>query len=270
VADEPVPTAASPPVAPATPEPTAPAPSAGVSLSASETAPAPETPIVEPVAAPATETSAEAVAEPEAPKPAASLLTEATTIEPVAEKPAEPEAPVVAKPVYEPFTLPEGLQADNSVMGKYTEILGEHGVSQEAGQALVDLYAGELQRVSERALEHQREVFANTQKEWVAEVRAELGSRFDTTLREAAFGRDSVLLNPAFGGSQDLLNKFSELIDFTGVGNHVTFVKAFAAIGRALAEPKVPTVQPQPVADRGLGRSRAQQRYPGMGTNGAG
>lgn len=268
-------TGAAPPVAPATSPDPAPAPLAGVSVSA----PAVDVPAVsEPVApAPVEAPAADPVVAPEPvatepAKPAPSLLSTATTLEPTPPPPVEPEAPVEEPPLptYEPFTFPEGVKADDAAVGRYTEVLGKHGINQEAGQALVDLHVAEIQRVAEAATQHQFEVFAKTQDDWVAETKAELGTRFDTTMREAAYGRDAVLLNPAYGGSQELLDSFTNLINFTGVGNHLTFIKGFAAIGRALAEPKVPNIDPQPVADRGLGRSRANTRYPNMPGNGAG
>ncbi len=271
-----------PPVAPAT-EPQNPAPSAGFSVSAPvvEAPPQPAIPPAAPAAAPvvpsppaevaAVETPA--VVEPvvaEPPKPAPTLLSEAKPPEVVPE-PVAVEPPPIVPPVYEPFTLPEGVQVAPERLTEYAETLGKFGVPQEAGQALIDMHIAELQRVGEQALERQHEAFAKTQDDWVIQTRSELGARYDTTLREAAFGRDAVLLNPAYGGSQQLLDSFTDLINFTGAGNNVTFIRAFAAIGRALAEPKIPNMEPQPSPDRGLGRSRAQSRYPQMtGGNGAG
>ncbi len=234
---------------------------------------APDAPAVEVAAeVPAVVEPTEPVAEPE--KPAASLLSTATTIEPPATEPVEPVEQVAeeAKPAvtYEPFTLPEGFVADPGSLQRYQDVASEHGLTQEAAQSLIDMHAAEIKRMAQAAAEQQQAVLADTRKEWVSEVRAELGPRFDTTLREAAFGRDAVLLNPAFGGSQALYDKFNQLIDFTGTGDNITFIRAFAAVGRALAEPRAPTIEARPAPQANV-RGRAASRYPNMpGTNGAG
>lgn len=247
------------------------------SAAAAEPVAAPETPpAVDPAAeaaateTPAAEAAAETPAEAEKPAetPAAEPGKEAGAAE--AEKPAETPPAVV----YEPFTLPEGVVADGEAMGRFTEVIGELGLSQEGGQKLMDLYAVEQGRLATAMAEHQHQVFQETQKEWVQafENDPDLGrNRRDTTLNAArtaigwAFGLGipGKELEPAAQAAAEARRQeFWDAMTYTGLGNHVASVRAWTQVHRMLApflaEPKAP---PGGAPPRGEGLRAADRRY---------
>ena len=235
------------PVAPVAPE-TAPSP-LPVSAPAAVEAPKAEAP---PLPTPSVEKPVEAPSAP--PAPAKSLLT--------AEKPPKPEAPTPSVPVehapapsevtYEAFNLPEGFTPDQKEMDAFTGILREGKASQETGQKLLDLYTGEIRKLET----YQREHWQNTLDTWKEDTLADPqlgGNRFQTVLT-----RCTAVLNE-FGTPQ-----FLEMLDASGLGNHVEMFRFLNKVAdfvgepsaRTSAEAKPPAVKP----------TRAERRY---GRNGA-
>lgn len=189
------------------------------------------------------------------------------------EKPAEAKAEEVkpeepAPITYEPFKLPEGIQYDEAAMRKASEVFAASKLPQDVAQNLVDLHVAELSRVQDVALSHQRRTFDDTVERWAQEYAQKAGPRHDTMLREASYGRDQVLTDPRYGGSPELLQAFTDVMNYTGVGNHWAVIQAFAAVGRMLEEPVPITEEIRPAVDRGPARNtaagRAERRYPQM------
>ena len=237
------------PVAPVAPE-TAPSP-LPVSAPTTVEAPKAEAP---PLPTPSVEKPVEALSAP--PASAKSLLT--------AEKPPKPEAPTpsVSPPehapapepsvTYEAFNLPEGFTPDQKEMDAFTGILREGKASQETGQKLLDLYTGEIRKLET----YQREHWQNTLDTWKEDTLADPqlgGNRFQTVLT-----RCTAVLNE-FGTPQ-----FLEMLDASGLGNHVEMFRFLNKVAdfvgepsaRTSAEAKPPAVKP----------TRAERRY---GRNGA-
>jgi hypothetical protein len=258
---------------PANPEGTAPAAPA---------VPAVAVPVVatpEPVAAPVVETpvvETPAIEPVEKPvdewKPATTLLateppksSEAPLETAPAEEPKPEDTPAIT---YEPFKLPEGIQYDEAAMRKASEVFAAQKLPQDAAQTFIDLHVAEMTRLQDSALQHQRRTFDDTVERWAQEYEQKAGPRRDTMLREASYGRDQVLTDARYGGSPELLQAFTDVMNYTGVGNHWAIIQAFAAVGRMLEEPAPITEEVRPVADRGpaanTARGRAAQRYPNM------
>jgi hypothetical protein len=218
------------------------------------------------------------VTAPVAPEPPSSLLGDAKgkpAEAPAAAKPAEgaaakpaetPEAqPVKAPaPTYEPFTLPEGVNVDKDVMGRFTTDLlaafetdtkADHAKVQQFGQKLVDFHSTEMKQAVERVTQHQLTHFDNTQKEWKEAFEADPeigGNRKQTTLATAG------AMIEQFGGTPEQQAALRKMLSYTGAGNNLHLIRMLNNMGEALSEGQ-PVVgqQPAPV-DR---PSRAERRY---------
>ena len=152
-------------------------------------------------------------------KPAPSLLAEAgKEPEKLGEKPPEKpvEVSIPTLPTFEPYSLPEGVKLGEKEVGEFNAVLGEfetqtkvdHRLTQELGQKLATMYVGEMQRMQKM----QRENWEKTNADWVAEIKKDpvLGrNRFDTVMRDAARVRDLFATD-----------RFKQMIDYTGAGNH--------------------------------------------------
>lgn len=265
-----------------TPEAPAEAPAAVVEETpavATET-PAAPTGLLAPDAAPAevpAAPAADAATEKPGETPAAADAAQAPAVDPAAS--GETPAEAVALPTYEPFTLPEGVVADNEAMGRFTEVLGKHGWTQEQGQELMDLYAAEHGRLMAQMAEHQQQVFEDTQREWTRQFDEdpELGrNRRDTTLREAntairwAFGLGipgEKLTPEEQTRRQAAATKYYTEMSYTGFQNHPENVRAWVRVHnllkKYLAEPGPPPPGTPPARES---LRPADRRY---GPNGA-
>ena len=182
--------------------------------------------------------------------------------EPVAEaKPAEPPAPIEYK-----YTIPETLTLDDAAKGELHKALDEFRADPSVGvQKIVDVgaklmtdYATNLQTQTEK---HQREVFAETNKNWHAKILADPelgGSGYQTTSAAVARMRDKLvpaaMLAPRQNADGSLrMSEFQEFCRVTGAGNHPVFWHMLHNAARYLDEPQarnVPT-EIKPPADIG-------------------
>lgn len=146
--------------------------------------------------------------------------------------PAEPTPPPVAPP---PKTaeaelelkLAEGVKLDDASLSAFKGVAKELGLDSPKAQKLVDLY-GSMQTSAQKA---QQEAYTKLDSEWVAALKADPeigGSKLEAS---TALARKAVA---RFGG-----NDLAKLIDSAGLGNNPVFVKAFHAIGKAMAEDSV-------------------------------
>lgn len=211
------------------------------------------------VEAPATETPA-AAESPAAEKPAepASLLS----AEP--EKPVEGAEAAVEPFAYEPFTLPEGVEADPERMGAFTALIGEHKLPQEAAQKLIDLYLADRQAQAEAAEQHGRDAFADMRREWVQKFESDPeigGNRRDTSLNAA---RTAIR---QFASNEAHLNEVWQAMALTGFGDHPAAIKLFVNAARMFAERPKPPAGAPPQRANGAARDPAEARYPSMTTS---
>ena len=181
-----------------------------------------------------------------------SLMQEAGKVEPPAPPAVEavtPEPP--AAPVYEPFTLPDGLSLEAEKLSGYTGILGKHAIPQAVGQELLDLYIAERQRDAVQVVAQQHQAFADMRRGWAESARndPELGgANFNTTMDAVATVRDRFI--PQQGPVREAFDKF---LTSTGAGDHPEFLRFVARIGAALREPAPPppSVNAKPPPDIG-------------------
>lgn len=289
-------TTSSPAPGAAQPEPTSgtPAGASDIAPAASSAEPATE-PVVEPVAETAeTKSSLIAEAKPEQePKAEEPKAEEPKAEEPKAEatpdeKPGEkdePKAedkpeekpdekaedkPEVKPPVFEKYTLPEGVTVDEARIEAFNGLLGEtetriaadpsqaHAVMQELGQKLADFHVEEMKNAAERAARHAREHWDRTREGWVSDFRAdaEIGkNRADTTL-----GMIGSLID--MYGTQAGAEKVTQLRDaftMTGMGDNPEMLRFMHWAASRLVETRR-IVVPQPSA-KPPARTAAQTLY---------
>lgn len=181
----------------------------------------------------------------EAPKPDEAAKPEAEA------KPAEtPEAKPA--PVYEPFTLPEGVTAAPEQMAAYTETLGKFGVSQEAGQALIDMHAKAVQDLTTNSLAEQHRVFGEMRRDWRDRIKGDPelgGAGHDTAKGAVARMRD--LLVPEKHRAE-----FNEFLSVTGAGDHPALWRLLHNAARMFDEPSIPDRPIGPAPNAGAPRGR--------------
>lgn len=175
-------------------------------------------------------------------------------------KPGEAEAPPAPPPAYEPYKVPETLKLDETRLAEFNTILGEaeltgkadHAAMQQLGQKIMDLYAGEVQRIGEQVQQYQVDV-------WNRHLESELnvlksdpqlgGNRIDTTLGNAKYVLEQ------FGGSKDEQDRFMAVLDRAGVSSNRDFVAMLNRMHERYREPEpvppnLPSVKPN---NRGSG-----------------
>jgi hypothetical protein len=122
------------------------------------------------------------------------------------------------------FTIPDGMTADPALADEFKALAKEFGLSQDAAQRLVDLYA---ERVGDLGQTPAR-LWAETQAQWRQKTRADPeigGARFAHSLTIAKRAVD------AFGGPA-----LAEALTQTGAGNHPEVIRFFTRVGNALSE----------------------------------
>lgn len=218
--------------------------------------PAVEAPAVEVATAPAIETKEAAPAEPA--KPGETVADVPSLLEGAGEKkpadPAQPGEKPAEQPVqpqlattYQAFEMPEGLVAAPEKMEAYTGVLGKYGISQEAGQELVNLHADAMKNFAEETLRNQHKAFNETRSKWANEVRADPelgGAGHQTAMTAVARMRD------LFVAEKDL-PAFNEFLRVTGAGDHPQFLKLLHNAARHFDEPPLPPPNPRPPKDIG-------------------
>lgn len=190
-------------------------------------------------------------AEPEAPAAEAEPVAPAEGEAPPAEAaPAEPVEPVA--PVYETFTLPDGFQAAPEQIEAFTGVLGKYGLTQEAGQELMDLHATSLKAMGEQLQQHQMDVFAETRRGWVQDFDKSAGNRRDTILNDAKWAITELVPD------EKARTALWSVLAFTGAGDNKAVIGAFASAAKRLRERAAP---PPPVPPRGKPQSAPDRRY---------
>ena len=152
------------------------------------------------------------------------------------EKP--PETPIFS---FDAITLPEGMTLPDDAKASFTEIVTKNGISTEAAQAMMDLYA----KQAGGAAAAQTEAWKTMNEGWQAEVKAdpEIGKdKYAGTLQTIAKVMDDPKLAPP---------GLKEAFNLTGAGNHpavVKFVYNLAKLategGRHVSGAAAPTVKP--------------------------
>jgi hypothetical protein len=225
---------------------------APASVAAVETSPVAEVvSTADPVAADGAPT--ESLVAPET--PATETVADAKPPEDIATVEAEPV--VVAPLAYEAFKLPEGFTPAEEQIKAFSELAGQYQIPQEQAQQLIDLHTSELKAFAEREAQRQQDVFAETNKQWIAQVDKAFGNRRDTVVNDARSFITRLVPDA------DKRSEIYKVLAFTGAGNHPAIIGLMASAEKKMNERGAPP-QAVPGGDR-RGQSAAEKRY-GAGT----
>lgn len=181
-------------------------------------------------------------------------------------KPAEPLKPAAVDYKY---TIPETLKLDDTLKGELHSALDAFRANPaEGAQKLLDLHAKTMTDFVAAQDKRQREVFAETNKNWHNEILADPelgGSGYQTTQAAIARMRD-MLVSPQdaaprqWDDGSPRMSAFQEMCRVTGVGNHPVFWRMLHNVAKWLDEPQAnnqPT-EIRPPAD--IGRNPDRRR----------
>lgn len=153
------------------------------------------------------------------------LLSDEAAQKPAADqKPAEekkPETPVVPEK-YE-FKAPEGMELDAKAVEAFSPVAKELGLTQEAAQKIVDLYAAQVKGQSDAALKSTMEMRANWRKEVLSSP---------TAKDDIAFAKKG--LAKAVADDPEAKELFTGPASW--LSDHPAVVRTFARLGRMLGE----------------------------------
>lgn len=155
---------------------------------------------------------------------------------------SEEPAPPVA-PVYESFTLPEGVNLDEGRLKEFTGILSEleldgkadHAAVQAFGQKAVDFHVQEVTKAVEDYTKLLQTSWDRQKTEWKDSFLKDPdigGNRFQTTVDSA------LTFLRTHGGTADQQKEFRNLMETSGLGNHPAMIRLLANAGRAMQEGK--------------------------------
>lgn len=139
------------------------------------------------------------------------------------------------------FTLPEGQELDQGMVEAMTPVFKEVGLSQEQAQKLVDAYAPQVQRMVEAQHESAIKSFKETVDGWKTDTQKELGAEAKAKLALCSKAIDQ------FGTP-----KLREVLNETGVGNHVELVNFMVKVGQLIAEDKFVDTTTRPPKESAL------------------
>jgi hypothetical protein len=146
--------------------------------------------------------------------------------------------------------LPEGVEADAVLLDEFKPIAKELGLDSAKSQRLVDLAVKMQNRWAEKSQEH----WTRTNQKWMEEVKSDKdvgGANLQANLSAA---RNAI---KHFGG-----DALRTAIDELGVGNHPVLFRAFAKIGKALAEDSV--AGSSAAGGKSDEEAQLEQMYPSM------
>jgi hypothetical protein len=197
------------------------------------------------------------VEQPKPAEPAASVSDPAKPAEPAPIVEPKPAEPAVAEPIsYPEWKLPDGVQADKEALGKYTELLAEHRIAPEIGQALLDRHTVAMQQYAEHLSREQHRVFGETRAQWNKEIMADPelgGAGHQTAMGAIARMRDRFISSAKPGTEQYRSDEaaFNQFLAITGAGDHPQFHKMLHRIASVMDEPRLPPPNAGPVANGG-------------------
>ena len=127
------------------------------------------------------------------------------------------------------FKVPEGMELDVKLVDTFSPVFKELGLSNEQAQKLVDNYAPFIKAQAEAQKQAALDSYKEMVGEWKTETTKELGADAQKII--------------ALAGKA--INKFGtpalrELLNETGVGNHIELVKFFANVGKSISEDTFP------------------------------
>ena len=127
------------------------------------------------------------------------------------------DAATVALPEKYEFNLPEGVEIAPEMNSELQSALKEAKLAPEKAQALIDLHV--------KSLQSQQAAFDRTVESWSDETMQTLGSQAPEVFAHARAGLERF----------DQQGKIRELLDRSGLGNRIEFVRLFEQLGRDIS-----------------------------------
>jgi hypothetical protein len=155
-----------------------------------------------------------------------------------------------APEAYADFTVPEGLQLDQELMGEFTPLAKEFNLPQEQAQKLIDLGSKMVQKTMDGIYAKHQEQVGNWLKQ--AEADPEIGADIKLGEKSAALRA----FNTITGGDE----KAKEMVNELGIGNHPEFLRIFYRVSQHMRED---TFEIPGTGGQG-GKSAAETLYPSM------
>lgn len=147
--------------------------------------------------------------------------------------PQEPSKETVLKE-YTDFKAPKGFELNKDLMAKFLPMAKESGLTQDAAQKFIDLYAATELADSEgseaKRLEADKTAFTTQNETWQAQTKSDPeigGAKFEESMQHVAVARD------AFGN-----DALMALLNTTGIGNNVEVLRFMAKAGKAISSDK--------------------------------
>ena len=134
------------------------------------------------------------------------------------------KAEKVIPDVYADFKVPEGMEVDKSLLNEALPVFKEMKLSQEEAQKLVDLQA----QYSKADAERVAKAWKTTIDNWVNDAKNDKefgGTKFNESIVVSKKGINH------FGN-----DKFKEMLEFTGVGNHPEMIRFLYKVGALVKE----------------------------------
>jgi hypothetical protein len=129
---------------------------------------------------------------------------------------------------YEAFKLPEGVEAPQTYVDKFTAFAKKYNLSQTGAQEAVDMYL-EIEKDAAGSID---KVWKETHARWRSEVENDKeigGNNMKQTMEYISVVKASRLMTP----------ELQQAIELTGVGNNPAFVKFFRNLGKTMSEDKL-------------------------------
>lgn len=147
------------------------------------------------------------------------------------EKPGEtaPAEPGKAVPEKYEVAAPEGMELDADMLEAFTPVFKDLGLGNEGVQKLVDAYAPKIAAMMQQQQEQAVSEFKTVIDGWKSETVKDLGADANREMAYAGKFIDKV-------GSPEL----RKILDDTGVGNNIHFVRAFIKAGKMFAADSYP------------------------------
>lgn len=157
------------------------------------------------------------------------------------------------------WKLPEGMTMDEETTKEVDGLFRGIGLDNESGQKLIDFYQSKLTE----AMDAPFQLWADTQKEWVDQIKSdpELGRRLPEVKATVSRAIDGL-------GDPKLAAEFRRAMDITGAGNNPAFVKAFYKLAQQVTEGRPvggrgPSAHGQEAPDA-RPKTAAQALFPGL------
>lgn len=172
-------------------------------------------------------------------KPAADG-TKPADAKPAEVKPGEPKKDEASQsaepaplPIYEPWTLPDGIKLDDTQAGEFNKLLGEFQASTKAetaavqkfGQELVSRHVAEVKESIERTHKTYQAAWLKQAEDWKQAFISDPeigGNRQETTVAAA---NEFIVTH---GGTPAHQTEFRALMQQTGLGNHPAMIRILA------------------------------------------